>query len=95
MSASLSDGVEGRAAFDRLFTQAVANPNAAARIRAEKGAILDLVKGDLDRLRARTSSDDFAKIKFWTTPTAKCATQKECIPYYRWVSDYIAVIGGR
>ena len=39
--------------------------------------------------------DDFAKIKFWTTPTAKCATQKECVPYYRWVSDYIAVIGGR
>jgi putative spermidine/putrescine transport system substrate-binding protein len=40
-------------------------------------------------------SDDFAKIKFWTTPTAKCTTQKECVPYYRWVSDYIAVIGGR
>ena len=39
--------------------------------------------------------DDFDKIKFWTTPVAKCATQKECVPYYRWVSDYIGVIGGR
>jgi putative spermidine/putrescine transport system substrate-binding protein len=39
--------------------------------------------------------DDFAKIKFWTTPVAKCATQTACVPYYRWVSDYIGVIGGR
>ena len=39
--------------------------------------------------------ENFEKIKFWTTPTAKCATQKECVPYYRWVSDYIGVIGGR
>ena len=40
-------------------------------------------------------SDDFAKIKFWKTPVAKCASQTECVPYYRWVSDYIGVIGGR
>ena len=40
--------------------------------------------------------DDFAKIKFWTTPTSKCATQNnKCVPYYRWNSDYIGVIGGR
>lgn len=40
--------------------------------------------------------DDFDKIKFWTTPVTKCVTQKsQCIPYYRWVSDYIGVIGGR
>ncbi len=39
--------------------------------------------------------EDFAKIKFWTTPVAKCATQEACVPYYRWVSDYIGVIGGR
>ena len=38
--------------------------------------------------------DDFEKIKFWTTPVSKCA-QGECVPYYRWVSDYIGVIGGR
>ena len=39
-------------------------------------------------------SENFDKIKFWTTPTSKCA-QGECVPYYRWVSDYIGVIGGR
>ena len=38
--------------------------------------------------------DDFDKIRFWTTPVTKCA-QGTCVPYYRWVSDYIAVIGGR
>lgn len=38
--------------------------------------------------------DEFEKIHFWTTPTTKCE-QGECVPYYRWVSDYIAVIGGR
>jgi putative spermidine/putrescine transport system substrate-binding protein len=39
--------------------------------------------------------DDFEKIKFWTTPVSQCASQGECVPYYRWVSDYIGVIGGR
>jgi putative spermidine/putrescine transport system substrate-binding protein len=39
--------------------------------------------------------DDFDKIRFWTTPVAKCASQEACVPYYRWVSDYIGVIGGR
>jgi putative spermidine/putrescine transport system substrate-binding protein len=38
--------------------------------------------------------DDFDKIRFWTTPVSKCG-QGECVPYYRWVSDYIGVIGGR
>jgi putative spermidine/putrescine transport system substrate-binding protein len=38
--------------------------------------------------------DNFDKIKFWKTPTAKCA-EGICVPYYRWVSDYVAVIGGR
>lgn len=39
--------------------------------------------------------EDFDKISFWTTPVSKCASQGECVPYYRWVSDYIGVIGGR
>ena len=38
---------------------------------------------------------DFDKIKFWTTPVSRCPSQGECVPYYRWVSDYIGVIGGR
>jgi putative spermidine/putrescine transport system substrate-binding protein len=41
-------------------------------------------------------ADSFDKIHFWRTPVAKCATQSAgCVPYYRWVSDYIAVLGGR
>jgi len=39
--------------------------------------------------------DDFEKIKFWQTPVSKCDSQGTCVPYYRWVSDYIGVIGGR
>jgi putative spermidine/putrescine transport system substrate-binding protein len=39
--------------------------------------------------------DDFERIRFWTTPVSKCKTQESCVPYYRWVSDYIGVIGGR
>jgi len=39
--------------------------------------------------------DDFEKVQFWTTPVTNCASQGTCVPYYRWVSDYIGVIGGR
>ena len=39
--------------------------------------------------------DDFDRIKFWQTPVSKCESQGSCVPYYRWVSDYIGVIGGR
>lgn len=41
-------------------------------------------------------SDDFEKIAFWTTPVSNCSLgEGACVPYYRWVSDYIGVIGGR
>ncbi|MBA3908530.1 MAG: spermidine/putrescine ABC transporter substrate-binding protein [Rhodobacter sp.] len=40
--------------------------------------------------------DDFDKIRFWTTPVSNCSQgDGVCVPYYRWVSDYIGVIGGR
>jgi len=45
---------------------------------------------------ATNGFDNFEKIKFWKTPVSQCATQgDQCVPYYRWVSDYIGVIGGR
>ncbi|CAN7323424.1 ABC transporter substrate-binding protein [Pararhizobium sp. LjRoot235] len=44
---------------------------------------------------AANGYNDFAKIKFWKTPVSKCQSQTECVPYHRWVSDYIGVIGGR
>lgn len=40
--------------------------------------------------------DNFEQVRFWTTPVSKCESQNDaCVPYYRWVSDYIGVIGGR
>jgi putative spermidine/putrescine transport system substrate-binding protein len=39
--------------------------------------------------------DNFDRISFWRTPVSACPSQGECVPYYRWVTDYIAVIGGR
>ena len=44
---------------------------------------------------AANGFNDFDKISFWRTPVSKCESQGECVPYHRWVSDYIGVIGGR
>jgi len=38
--------------------------------------------------------DNFDKIHFWHTPEAACSTGT-CIPYSRWATDYVAVMGGR
>jgi putative spermidine/putrescine transport system substrate-binding protein len=39
---------------------------------------------------------NFDKIQFWKTPTTDCGDgRNECVPYYEWVTQYIAVIGGR
>ncbi|MDH3261418.1 MAG: ABC transporter substrate-binding protein [Acidimicrobiia bacterium] len=42
--------------------------------------------------------ENFDRISFWKTPTEDCngtAAAGACVPYYRWVTDYLAVIGGR
>lgn len=44
---------------------------------------------------ATNGFNSFDKIQFWRTPVSACKTQGTCVPYYRWVSDYIAVLGGR
>jgi putative spermidine/putrescine transport system substrate-binding protein len=38
--------------------------------------------------------DRFAQVHFWRTPTGTCGGAA-CVPYSRWVSDYVAVMGGR
>ncbi len=39
---------------------------------------------------------NFDKIRFWKTPTTDCGDgRQECVPYHEWVTNYIAVIGGR
>lgn len=45
---------------------------------------------------AANGLEDFDRIRFWTTPTADCSRGEGAwVPCYRWVSDYIGVIGGR
>lgn len=44
---------------------------------------------------AENGLDDFDRISFWRTPVSACDSEGGCVPYYRWVSDYIGVIGGR
>ena len=62
-------------------------------------AVLAACKGNAlltDDGCAINGEGNFDKIRFWKTPTSKCATQgDQCVPYYRWVSDYIAILGGR
>ena len=39
--------------------------------------------------------ENFDKIAFWRTPEAKCKSSPEgCVPYSKWVTDYVAVMGG-
>jgi len=38
--------------------------------------------------------DDFDRIKFWQTPVSSCESQGTCVPYYRWVSAHLGVLGG-
>ncbi len=41
--------------------------------------------------------ENFDKIHFWKTPTTDCGDDRgeACVPYYEWVTSYIAIIGGR
>jgi len=37
--------------------------------------------------------DNFEKIWFWRTPTAKCEAEGACVPYAQWAKDYLAILG--
>jgi len=40
--------------------------------------------------------DNFDQVHFWKTPTADCTSNGgACVPYHEWVTNYVAVIGGR
>jgi putative spermidine/putrescine transport system substrate-binding protein len=42
--------------------------------------------------------DNFDQIVWWRTPSADCGdtdANTECVPYHEWVTNYVAVIGGR
>lgn len=38
---------------------------------------------------------NFERTWFWKTPVADCGQGRTCVPYYSWVTDWIAVLGGR
>jgi putative spermidine/putrescine transport system substrate-binding protein len=44
---------------------------------------------------ATNGLENFERIAFWRTPVADCDGPEECVPYHEWVTNYIAVIGGR
>ena len=51
---------------------------------------------DVDDTICKTNGmDNFEKIHFWRTPEARCGKAEECVPYSRWATDYVAVMGGR
>jgi putative spermidine/putrescine transport system substrate-binding protein len=63
-------------------------------------AVLAACKGNAllgDEGCATNGEGNFDKIHFWRTPVSKCEANPDtgCVPYYRWVSDYIAILGGR
>ncbi|MGH8135910.1 MAG: ABC transporter substrate-binding protein, partial [Steroidobacteraceae bacterium] len=43
---------------------------------------------------ATNGFENFSKIWFWRTPEAAC-NSGECVPYSRWSTDYVAIMGGR
>jgi putative spermidine/putrescine transport system substrate-binding protein len=66
--------------------------------------VLEACEGDIwaaDPYALSTSCETnglaaFDEIAFWKTPTATCPDgSQECVPYHEWVTNYIAVIGGR
>ncbi|GAB4224173.1 MAG: ABC transporter substrate-binding protein [Kiloniellaceae bacterium] len=77
------------------------NPKLQGDLAAWFGSVpvvLDACRGNAllgDEGCATNGLGDFEKISFWRTPVSKCETQDTCVPYYRWVTDYIAVLGGR
>ncbi|HRA36426.1 MAG: ABC transporter substrate-binding protein [Xanthomonadales bacterium] len=45
---------------------------------------------------AANGAGEFDRIAFWRTPVSDCGNgKKECVPYHEWVTNFIAVIGGR
>jgi putative spermidine/putrescine transport system substrate-binding protein len=43
----------------------------------------------------KNGMNEFERIWFWRTPVSDCGGGRTCVPYYRWVTDYIAILGGR
>ena len=57
---------------------------AACKVKPPKGSDSCAVNG----------FDRFAQVHFWRTPTETCKPGA-CVPYSKWVTDYVAIRGGR
>ncbi|UCE30647.1 MAG: ABC transporter substrate-binding protein [Burkholderiales bacterium] len=61
--------------------------------------VLDACKGNPllgDKGCENNGLAEFENIHLWKTPITQCKSQGgQCVPYHRWVTDYIAVLGGR
>lgn len=84
------------------FMEHSLNSNLQSDLSVWFGAVPSVVEACADGSGMQTAAgctenglDDFDRINFWRTPVSKCESQGTCVPYYRWVSDYIGVIGGR
>ena len=78
------------------------NPKLQGDLAAWFGSVpanLNACKGNAlltDEGCATNGLNNFDKISFWRTPTTDCGDgKKECVPYHEWVTNYVAVIGGR
>ncbi|GAB4578262.1 MAG: ABC transporter substrate-binding protein [Anaerolineales bacterium] len=62
-------------------------------------AVLSACKGNAllgDEGCTTNGEGNFDKIAFWKTPTSDCfGAGGECVPYHEWVTNMIAVMGGR
>lgn len=84
-----------------LWMEHSINPKLQGDLAAWFGSVpvaLDACKGNAllgDGGCETNGLGNFDRISFWKTPVAACGEGKACVPYYRWVTDYIAILGGR
>ena len=89
-SLQVTEDFESAADHHRLAAQ-----HFAAAARYHLAAAEADEEGDADGC-ARQGYNAFDKIHFWRTPVSQCKSQAAgCVPYHRWATDYIAVLGGR
>jgi putative spermidine/putrescine transport system substrate-binding protein len=78
---SLTPKVQGDVAAWLGSVPAVPNACSANALLGEQGC-------------ERNGVSQFTRVHFWRAPTAKCA-QGDCVPHYRWTTDFMATLGGR
>jgi Protein of unknown function (DUF1552) len=68
-----------QAMFDRLFADLGMDPQGIEKIKAERRSVIDLVKGDLDRLQGKYGGDDRIKIEAHLDAIRAIETRNEAV----------------